>query len=263
MEQEIEEFNLEDLPTFLHYVLDEVELICCEEPAIISKLETYLTVIDKVVGLLRLLSLPGVPPDAETNDLKHLKELSVVFANIFSEVQQLVSTLSLRPATVVANTCVIDRKPGAVGRPRFHITSEVLEDLRSLGFSWCKIAMMLGVSRWTISRRVRDYGLEDMRGFSQISNEELDHIVRSYMDQHGTTSGQIYITGHIRSLGYRVQRSRIRELMSSKARSTKYCFEVGWYRILQSLQCTMAKFPLAFGRPPLTHKMEIDNSWLH
>ena len=89
MEQEIEEFNLEDLPTFLHYVLDEVELICYEEPAIISKLETHLTVIDKVVGLLRLLSLPGVPSDAETNDLEHLKELSVVFANIFSEVQHL------------------------------------------------------------------------------------------------------------------------------------------------------------------------------
>ena len=178
MEQEIEEFNLEGLPTFLHYVLDEVELICYEEPAIISKLETHLTVIDKVVGLLKYFFRRA---------------------------------LSLRPATVVENTCVIDRKPGEVGRPRFHITSE---DLRSLGFSWSKIAMMLGVSRWTISRRVRDYGLEDMRGFSQILNEELDHIVRSYMDQHGTTSGQTYITGHIRSLGYRVQRSRIRECLA-------------------------------------------------
>ena len=198
----------------MHYVLDEVELIYCEEPAIISKLETHLTVIDKVVGLLRLLSLPGVPSDAETNDLEHLKELSVVSQIFFCEVQQLISTLSLRPDTVVENTCVIDRKPGEVGRPRFHITSEVLEDLRSLGFSWSKIAMMLGVSRWTISRRVRDYGLEDMRGFSQISNEELDRIVRSYMDQHGTTSGQTYITGHIRSLGYRVRRSRIRECLA-------------------------------------------------
>ena len=89
MEQEIEEFNLEDLPTFLHYVLDEVELIYCEEPAIISKLETHLTVIDKVVGLLRLLSLPGVPSDAETNDLEHLKELSVVSQIFFAKCNSL------------------------------------------------------------------------------------------------------------------------------------------------------------------------------
>ena len=37
MEHEIEEFNLEGSPTFLHYVLDEIEVICCEEPAIIRK----------------------------------------------------------------------------------------------------------------------------------------------------------------------------------------------------------------------------------
>ena len=248
MEQEIEELNLEDLPTFLHYVLNEVELICCEEPAIISKLETHLTVIDKVVGLSRLLSLPGVLSDVETNDLEHLKELSVVFANIFSEVQQLISTLSLRSVTVVQNTCVIDRKPGEVGRPRFHITSEVLEDLRSLDFSWSKIAMMLGISRWTISRRVRDNGLEDMRGFSHTSNEDLDHIVRSYMDQHGTTSG------HIKSLGYRVQRSRVRECL---ARLDLRNTALRWGATVSRKVYSQIKFPLAFGRPPLTHKMEL------
>ena len=61
--------------------------------------------------------------------------------------------------------------------------------------------------------RVRDYGLQDMCGFSQITDEELDDIVKSCMEHHRTTSGQTYITGYIKSLGYRVQRSRVRECL--------------------------------------------------
>ena len=215
MESENEAFNLEDLPTFLLYVLDEVELVRREQTTDLSKLESHLIVVDKVVGLLRELSLPGVYAILETNDLEHLKALSDVFADILSAMQQLVSTLSVTPATVAENVCVTEgRNPGEVGRPKFRIQSEVLEDLRSLGFSWTKIAMMLGVSRWTISRRVKDYGLEDMCGFSQLSNEELDRLVRNYIDHHGTTSGQTYIIGYIKSLGYHVQRSRIRECLA-------------------------------------------------
>ena len=185
MESENEAFNLEDLPTFLLYVLDEVELVRREQTTDLSKLESHLIVVDKVVGLLRELSLPGVYAILETNDLEHLKALSDVFADILSAMQQLLSTLSVTPATVAENVCVTEgRNPGEVGRPKFRIQSEVLEDLRSLGFSWTKIAMMLGVSRWTISRRVKDYGLEDMCGFSQLSNEELDRLISNSLIIH-------------------------------------------------------------------------------
>ena len=115
MEREIEEFNLKDLPTFLQYVLDEVELACSEEPENFSKLETHFTVIDNVVGLLRELSLQGVHSDVETIDLQHLNALSVVFSDVLSELQQLILRLSLTPATVVENSCAIDRNPGEVG----------------------------------------------------------------------------------------------------------------------------------------------------
>ena len=129
--------------------------------------------------------------------------------------QQLISTPSFTPATVAENFCLVDgRNPTQVVRPKFHITSEVLEDLQSLGVSLTKIAMMMGVSRWTISRRVKDYGLDTMRGFSQLSTQELDNLVRNYIDRHGTTSGQTYIIGYIKSLGYHVQRSRVRECLS-------------------------------------------------
>ena len=48
------------------------------------------------------------------------------------------------------------------GRPKLQIQSEMLEELRGIGFPWIKIADMFGVSRWTISRRVMEYGLQSM-----------------------------------------------------------------------------------------------------
>ena len=47
--------------------------------------------------------------------------------------------------------------------------SDLLEDLLGLGFSHTKISEMLGISRWNISRRVRDYGLQD---FTEMANGE-------------------------------------------------------------------------------------------
>ena len=38
---------------------------------------------------------------------------------------------------------------------------------------------MLGVSRWIISRRIKDYGLEDFRSFSKLPDDELDELVRA------------------------------------------------------------------------------------
>ena len=54
------------------------------------------------------------------------------------------------------------------GRPRFEIPGEMLEELRELGFSWIKIGEILGVSRWTIHRRVEKYGLQNMTGFHYL-----------------------------------------------------------------------------------------------
>ena len=50
----------------------------------------------------------------------------------------------------------------------FEIPGEMLEELRELGFSWIKIGEILGVSRWTIHRRVEEYGLQNMTGFHYL-----------------------------------------------------------------------------------------------
>ena len=58
----------------------------------------------------------------------------------------------------------------------------MLEELLELGFSWIKIGEMLGVSRWTIHRRIEEYGLPNMAGFHHMPDEEQHQhpIVEQY-----------------------------------------------------------------------------------
>ena len=48
-------------------------------------------------------------------------------------------------------------------------------------------------------------------GFSNLSSVQL---IMECINRHGTTSGQSYVIGYIKSLGYHVQRSRIRECLA-------------------------------------------------
>ena len=86
----------------------------------------------------------------------------------------------------------------------------MLVELRGLNFSWNKIAQMFGVSRWTIIRRVEDYGLIHLQQFSAISDERIDDIIQDYMSRHGHTTGEPFMSGYLRSLGLHIQRRRVR-----------------------------------------------------
>ena len=104
-------------------------------------------------------------------------------------------------------------KSDGAGKPAFDISAELFEDFLSLGFSYTRISEILGVSRWTVSRRIKYYGLEDFKSFSKLSDDEFDKVVRGYIREHGATSGQMYLTGYLRFLGLRVQRRRVRECL--------------------------------------------------
>ena len=70
---------------------------------------------------------------------------------------------------------------------------------------------MLLVSGWILRRRIVEYGLEEMTGFSMISDVQLDNLVERFMSDHGTLVGYSLVFRHLRSLGLRVQRDQIRE----------------------------------------------------
>ena len=83
-----------------------------------------------------------------------------------------------------------------------------LEYLNSLGFTWTEMSVLLGVSRMTIYRRRRDYGMLD-DSVHPISDRELRDILRNMRLQH-PNYGETMAMGHIRSLGYRISRARLR-----------------------------------------------------
>ena len=84
---------------------------------------------------------------------------------------------------------------GHVGRPKFDIKADTLIELRALDFSWENIASMLLVSRWTVYRRASEFGLSRMSRFSDISDEQLDNKVRSFINEHGNLIGSSMVWG--------------------------------------------------------------------
>ena len=96
------------------------------------------------------------------------------------------------------------------GRPTYHIPKEVLVELRGFNFSWSKILDMFGVSRWTVMRRVQEYGLSDLQEFSNISDDKIDNVIKNFISRHGSTTGEPFMSGYFHSLGLHVQRNRIR-----------------------------------------------------
>ena len=99
----------------------------------------------------------------------------------------------------------------SAGRPLFCIPKELLEDIRSVGFySWSEIAKMLRISHWTLYRRLREFDLQTLGRFSDISEECLDGLILGYISRHGYTTGESYLIEFIRSQGLKVQRDRIR-----------------------------------------------------
>ena len=203
-------FDVEaDLPRFLDSVLqrtDQISQTIVDEEVV----EQHTVVVDETVRLLRILR--DSSSNINASDKETLDNLSSAFSDVLSALQQCSARAAVSPTTVAKNVCP-RLKSGEPGKPAFDISAELLEDLLGLGFTYTRIAQMLGVSRWTISRRIKDYGLEDFRSFSKLSDDELEDVVRGYIREHGATSGQVYMTGYLRSLGLRVQR-RVRECLA-------------------------------------------------
>lgn len=91
------------------------------------------------------------------------------------------------------------------GRPKHVIPADTLVYFRNLGFTWQNIADMFHVSRWTIRRRVVEYNLDDIVGYSDMTNDELDGIITCYRNTHGLACGRSMIMGYLNSLGLKLQ----------------------------------------------------------
>jgi predicted transcriptional regulator len=172
----------------------------------------------------------------------NLNTLATVFTDVLSLLNHR-NTIRVSITVYENKTEVATEANGCPGRPRFVIRAEMLEELRELGFSWTKKGEILGVSRWTIHRRVAEYGLENTTGFHHLPDEELDEKVKEFILNHGCTTGQL-CRRLLKSVGLRTQRKRIRESMARvdpHNTALRYCY------FSQAISSSLAKFPMAPG----------------
>ena len=106
---------------------------------------------------------------------------------------------------------MIDSGPGRI---KYEIPEEYLLYFKSLGFTWNAIADILLVSRCTLRKMV----LEDVEGFSKISNDELDNFMdnftRAYRNIHSLMCGCSMMLGNLNATGTKVQQKRVMESLA-------------------------------------------------
>ena len=130
---------------------------------------------------------------------------------------EILSTIVERDEDATSDTAYYTQnsEENIIGRPLLAITREQLEHLRSLYFSWQKIAKLLHVSISTIQRRRIEFEMEE-QSYSDISNEELDSIYLALSNSNGNTIvtpnlGRRRFLGALRSRGLKIQRRRVSE----------------------------------------------------
>ena len=94
------------------------------------------------------------------------------------------------------------------GRPSILIKESELE----MQFTRIEIARLLGCSARTIRRRILEFGLEYISGYSQISDEDLDDLVTAFVGNL-PSAGQVSLAGYLQSQGHHIQRWRIHDSM--------------------------------------------------
>eukprot|EP00794_Sanderia_malayensis_P013437 gene13437-14820_t len=116
-------------------------------------------------GKVQLSAIPGM-----------LRDLLGLTHKICERCLYLCTDEEISPVSYVTQTINHVESPG---RPHVEISKEQLEFLRSLQFTWKRIAKLLGVSVSTITRKRNIYQLEEeLPEWSQLSDDELDEVVQ-------------------------------------------------------------------------------------
>ena len=95
------------------------------------------------------------------------------------------------------------------GRPKVNISQDPVVYFRSLGFKWNYIADMFLVSRWTIPRRVVKFGMSDVLGYSNVSDDELDSFISEYRQAYCLMCRSSMVTGYLKSIFINAQQHRV------------------------------------------------------
>lgn len=95
----------------------------------------------------------------------------VGFEQLNEVIQALLSNTPVTP--LVDNVAVVEWN-GNVGQPRLSISRDVIESLLSTNLPLTTLANVHGISRSTLCRRMREYGLSVRSSYSDIPDCVLD-----------------------------------------------------------------------------------------
>ncbi|KAJ7373261.1 hypothetical protein OS493_012850 [Desmophyllum pertusum] len=153
--------------------------------------------IDRIEHILAL-SLQVV--DIECSVFQHVRNAKELIAHEFDRVSN----------TDDQALCTEKVYSGNRRRPRYDVQEAQLQFFVGFGFKVPDMAKMLAVSQATVNRRLRDYGISLSTKFCQMSDSELDEVIKN-VKEHFPRSGYRVTLGILRSMGYHVQELRVRE----------------------------------------------------
>lgn len=101
---------------------------------------------------------------------------------------------------------------GEMGRPQYVVCPQQLQSLIEMSLPVSCIAKVLGVSERTVKRRMHNNRLSIMQFYSNLTDEQLDSLVRSVKARtpHG---GYRMMKGILQAMGHRVQWKRVSSSM--------------------------------------------------
>ena len=194
------------------------EMVYILEGRFTDAYNTLTFLIDSLSDFITAYIYQMLQPSIELREL--IEELSLLCRRLndahLSSIQDREGGTGSGPVSFSAPT--LNPPVSVKGRPRREITKDQLEHLRTLHFSWRKIAQLLCVSRKAIQRRLAKLELnEDSEKYSSVSDEELDSFYKYIVSvsQKGgfltPSLGRRRFIGALRSLDLRVQCWRVSE----------------------------------------------------
>lgn len=198
---EANDFN--DLLRQVQNVLHHYEQQNIEVGFLVQQTENILTLL--------IHSLPDVPRVTSQILEEIINNLLLLKADILSGEQNPFMTPSGSVQLFLQQpTVTLDRESG---RPRFDIGKDALIRLRELGNTWTDISKFFLVSRWTIYRRAREYDIQNVGRFSDITNDELMELISEFVVRQSQLTGFPMVYGHLESIGIHVQQQRVRDCL--------------------------------------------------
>lgn len=127
--------------------------------------------------------------------------------NALNQIHQMVTDKMTKDTHIM-----VSQEKGRNGRPRILISEDSVCQLLDLGLPVTCIARLLGVSKFTVHRRMAYWGLSVKATYSNLTDEELDSVVET-IHTSNPNAGYRMMMGLLRAQGIRVQWDRVRSSM--------------------------------------------------